>query len=817
MRDESSRSSGFGELLRRHRLTAGLSQEALAQRARMSTEGISALERGYRRTPQRETVALLAGALALDETQREEFQSVAHSTSPRRPNGTPITVGPWSKPPIGNLPLPLSEFIGREREVGELSALVRSQRLVTLTGPGGVGKTQTALHVARVLSANVDGNASFIALASLRDPLLVPAAIASALGVQEMSNRPLVERLIAHLKSKTLLLVLDNCEHVAAAAASVIELLVAGCPHVRILTTSREPLAAAGERRYRLPPMSPDDALALFVDRAEAVDFHFTLSSENAQYVTEICRRLDHIPLAIELAAARVNLLSLPNLAEKLDDRFRILTAGRRTALPRQQTMRATIDWSYELLSDREQRVFGRLSVFAGGCTLDAAMNVCSGNDVAQGDVVELLASLAEKSLVTAESSRFGLLESMAQYAREKLIERGEYEQTALAHATYYLELIESFNAMREHAPKRAHSALSQPEHDNWRIAVTWALREGHQVPLGQRLVGVLGSGWVPLLAAEREGWVQAAHAAADDTTPAEICVHLDLAEAYVEWFQSRFKASLAAAERALAKCHELDDSLVAARARLVAGNALTVLGRPLESEAMLQAALACFCEHGATRSISDALRLLAILRHRSGALSEARALYTESAQTLEGIEGESGGPAHLTMLAELEFQAGDTNEALRIGLEAVAMYRALDDRFFTLQSLCNVAAYAISLQRYDEARTYAREALMLAAEDEISVPAALALQHLAATIVLPSTTPAERSRDALERAARVLGFVNARLETFDFVREYTERGEYDRIEGLLRTEFGNGELERLMTQGGSWTQDRAIAEARSI
>ncbi|HET6275671.1 MAG TPA: helix-turn-helix domain-containing protein [Candidatus Cybelea sp.] len=390
--DERAGTPEFGRLLRHYRLAAGLSQEALAERARMSPNGISALERGYRRTPQRETLALLVRALALGDAQRGEFEAAAAPPRAR-----------WSGTGISNLPLSLTSFVGREVELDDVARLVREHRLVTLTGAGGIGKTQTASHVGTALSGTGEAVVCFVALAPIGDSALVVAAIASTLRIQEVPNRPLFETLTAFLRNKALLLILDNCEHVIMEAATVAGALLAGCPRVRLLATSREPLRIAGEYTYRLPSLSvptpattprlsPAKALSfgaivLFSDRARAVDHRFSLTNRNAPAVAAICRHLDGIPLAIELAAARVNVLPVQAIADKFDNRFSILTGGTRTALPRQQTMRAAIDWSYDLLVAREQRVFERLSAFAGGCTLATADAVCAGDGVAEADV----------------------------------------------------------------------------------------------------------------------------------------------------------------------------------------------------------------------------------------------------------------------------------------------------------------------------------------------------------------------------------------------------------------------------------------------
>ena len=308
---------------------------------------------------------------------------------------------------MSNLPLALTSFVGRETELGEIARLVHDHRLVTLTGAGGIGKTQTALQVGAALSETAGTAVCFVALAPVGDPALVVAAIASTLSVQEVPDHPLLETLMAYLKNKTLLLILDNCEHVITEAAIVAGALLAGCPRCAILATSREPLRTAGEHTYRLPSLSvpaPEraqrlsaaealsyGAIVLFSDRARAVDHRFMLNDENASAIAGICRHLDGIPLAIELAAARVNMLPVHVIAKRFDHRFVILTGGDRTALPRQQTMRAAIDWSYDLLAAREQRMFEQLSVFAGGCTVATANAVCAGEDVAEADVIDLL------------------------------------------------------------------------------------------------------------------------------------------------------------------------------------------------------------------------------------------------------------------------------------------------------------------------------------------------------------------------------------------------------------------------------------------
>jgi non-specific serine/threonine protein kinase len=321
--------------------------------------------------------------------------------------------------PSHNLPLALSSFIGREREVAEVEGLLSRRRLLTLCGPGGCGKTRLALAVARDLVGGYEDGVWLVELAALSDPDLVPRALASALGVRETPDRPLTEVLVEYLGPRKTLLVLDNCEHLVEGCAALAEALLRACPDLKILATSREPLRVAGEASLPVPSLSvPDpgrllpaeelgryEAVRLFVERARAVDADFGLTERNAPAVARLCQELDGMPLAIELAAARTRVLTVEQISQKLKDLLSFLTAGSRTAPPRHQTLRATLSWSYELLDGRERELLGRLSVFAGGWDLEAAEAVGTGESVEAGRVLDLLSQLVDKSLVVVEPS----------------------------------------------------------------------------------------------------------------------------------------------------------------------------------------------------------------------------------------------------------------------------------------------------------------------------------------------------------------------------------------------------------------------------
>lgn len=826
-------SSDFGILLRHYRLAAGLSQEALAERARMSTQGISALERGYRRTPQRETLALLVGALALTDEQRGEFEATA-ARSGLLGRGATVTVGPWADGATANLPIALTSFVGRQIELGEIAALVREHRMVTLTGSGGVGKTQTALHVATALSEALAGSVCFIGLAPIGNPSLVVATVASTLGVQGLLDRSLLETLLAYLKNKRILLILDNCEHVITEAATVAAVLLAGCPSVRILATSREPLRAAGERSYRLPSLntpSPEvsyhlgaaDAagyagMALFTDRARAVDYRFALCDENAPIVAEICRRLDGIPLAIELAAARVNQLPVKVLAEKLDDRFRILTVGERTALPRQQTMRATIDWSYDLLAASEQRVFERLSVFAGGCTLATAAAVCESEETAAADVFDVLSSLADKSLLVIDfdgtEPRYRLLESFREYAREKLVARGEHAIVAQRHARAYLEFAGQLAAARDTANDLAWRERARGELDNWRAATEWALAARKDVALGLGLVGELWVVWVVFAPVEGRRWIDLALDLVDQGTLAKTLARISYASAAVAGTLDEAEREFTSSEKALALYRGLGDRFGIALSQVQLSDALVRLDRFDEAEPILLEAITQLRELGIRRFLGYALRVMSEICVANGDFIAARSHVAEAIAIYKAI-----GAHHIAAmavglnLAHSELVAGNAELAFQHALEALPILRSFNGAEVA-EVLNTMSACRIALADYDEAEAYARESLALSRELHSSAHVARALQRLAMVAAVRSQGAYERRPESYARAARVFGFVDARLAGLGSPRMPVDRQEYERVFALLLGAMSADELAILTNIGAVMSEEQAIDEA---
>jgi non-specific serine/threonine protein kinase len=424
-----------------------------------------------------------------------------------------------------NLPLTRTSFIGRERETLEVKRLLSMTRLLTLTGVGGSGKTRLALKVASDLVGAYPDGAWLVELAALSEGELVPQAVAKALRVREQPGRPLTETLKDALRSRKMLLVMDNCEHLIEAVVSQVDALLDSCPGLRILATSRETLSAAGEVAWVVPSLTvPDsgrasmaeklegyESVRLFLERASQRDPSFVLTPRNGPAVAQVCRRLEGIPLAIELAAARVGVLSVERIAERLDDSLRLLITGGRTALPRHRTLRATLEWSYELLGEPAQRLFGRLSVFAEGLTLEAAEVVGAGDGIEQHEVLDLLSKLVDKSLVVAEVSpgeegavRYRMLETLRQYGQERLEESGEAQRVRGRHAQYYLSLAEGADLQEAEGELNAARPVAwlkrmESEHANLRAALNWSLDEPDgrdTAELGLRLAVALWWFW---------------------------------------------------------------------------------------------------------------------------------------------------------------------------------------------------------------------------------------------------------------------------------------------------------------------------------
>jgi predicted ATPase/DNA-binding SARP family transcriptional activator len=649
----------------------------------------------------------------------------------------------------GNLPRQLSSFVGRERERADIAGLLGRARLVTLTGPGGCGKTRLALECAADALSGMPDGAWFVDLAGLGDPALVAQAATLAVGVPIPASRSAEEALVAHLATREALLVLDNCEHLIDACARLAEEVLRAAPGVRVLATSREPLRCADEIAWRVPSLAESERL--FCERAAAARPGFDAAADDAGVVKEICRRLDGMPLAIELAAARTAALSLHQIAARLGDSLDLLGAGRRTALTRQQTLRATIDWSHDLLTGEERILHRRLAVFAGGFMLEAAEDVCAGGAIARRRVVDLLARLLEKSLVVAEGERFRLLDTVRQYAAERLEAAAERDTVALRHLDWCLALAEEHDPLSA-GPRRSLHVLER-EHDNLRAGLAWALRRDPQAAL--RLATRLWRFWLDRgYFVEGNRWLQAALAAAPERTP--LRVEALLAGAGLSLRLGDPDGLIRHVGDAVNAYQALGDDRATAAA-LYQHAMLAQYVHRADAEALFAQALAM------ARRLDDD-RLLAVATHASatlpwyrGDVAAARALVLESLVLLDAVPDDDTpffdgvtfgmclldvGPQRrprmcweetiflfhrfaraqaiayaLNNLAWVARAEGDLEQARAILDDALARFRRLEDRrgeAFTLAHLGNLAR---SLGDFEAAHSRLEEALAIRTE----------------------------------------------------------------------------------------------------
>lgn len=543
--------TAFGPLLRRLRMAAGLSQEALAERARISTEAVGALERGTRQAPQRQTLALLIEALGVDGSEREGLERAAvRPSSPRRRRSESSLVGVVS---ALRLPTPLTSFVGREDDLAGLIVALSEARLVSLLGPGGVGKSRLALEAARRCGEQFNEGVSLIELAPVASGASVLPAFASTLGIADEGQVDLLDRVVALCGDGRRLLVVDNCEHVLDDVAAVVYPLLASCPNVCVIATSREPLRIDGERIVRLGPLPADAALQLFIDRSKAVAPYVHFHSDALRVAGSICRRVDGIPLAIELAASRTDVFDLTTISKRLNERFKLLTGRSRTMHPHQRTLRTLVDWSYDLLDPEEARVFRRLGIFAGGARFDDAEEVLSFDGVVADSTADLLARLHDKSLIDvdrADPPRFSILQTMLDYARERLDDASERRRLETQYARHYLEVaIAAGPALRSAAQGEAIERLSA-EIDNIRASLVLSHESSELRECGLIALGHLAQYWMRT-GGLTDGLTHIELLTADVREPSIGVAWACVGGAFLEYNRARFSEGRAYAARA--------------------------------------------------------------------------------------------------------------------------------------------------------------------------------------------------------------------------------------------------------------------------
>jgi predicted ATPase/DNA-binding winged helix-turn-helix (wHTH) protein len=715
-----------------------------------------------------------------------------------------------------NLPEALTSFIGRERELVEIKRLLPGKRVLTVAGVGGIGKTRLALQVAAEVMDEYHDGVWLVELGSISDPALVPTSVAQVLGVQERASTPLTDTLCAHLKARQLLLILDNCEHLRDGCATLADAILRRAAEATIIATSREPLHVAGEQTYALqslslPEPSTDaeavgrsEAVKLFVDRVQRQLPDFALTAARAPAVAELCIHLDGIPLALELAAARVRSLSIEQINERLNDRFKLLTGGTRTALPRQQTLRATLDWSYDLLAEDERTVLRRLAILAGGFTLEAASMVASDDAIDEFAVVDLLSQLVERSLVVADANdssvRYRLLETTRAYALEKLAEAEEIDALQRRHAQYFRERFERAPDAWPRMSDADWHATYLPELDNVRVALDWSFALDGDPAIGIALAGTSGPMWVELsLHGEGRQRLEAAVARIGSNTPqldqARLCLWLG-----VLWGSVAPAQAVAAFEQAIDLYRQLGDALGLGFSLVRLGGELAFMGRFEQALPALVEAFPVLERTGVPKALGDYFRWLGSLKIMTGDPASAR-MHLEKALSLYRAAGAERYALHaLGNLADTTWALGDLDAALAGFRETVALLRKLPltTKVALGRSLTNLAGVLTERGELDDALAAAREGLPLLRDADYAWGA---LDHVALRAALAGK---------VANAARLAGFADSTYAAKESPRQPNEARARARLHALLREKVATDELERLLAEGAKMSEDEA-------
>jgi predicted ATPase len=746
-------------------------------------------------------------------TIRDRLSDATRRDSPPRPN---------------NLPAQRTKFIGRDQEIATVKELLlqNEMQLVTLTGPGGIGKTRLALQAAAEAGEHFPGGICFVSLVAVSDPALISSHVVQALGVKEAAGQAAVERLRQYWQDlrASLLLLLDNCEHLLEAAPQVAEWL-ATTRHLKVLATSRAPLHIYGEREFPVPPLAlPDSqatsspqvlrknaAVALFLDRVAAVKPDFELTRENAAPVAAICARLDGLPLAIELAAARIKLLPPAAMATRLGSRLQLLTGGAKDLPERQRTLRATIDWSYGLLNPSEQALFRRVAVFAGGCTLEGAEAVCNPKQDLTVDIFEGVASLVDKSLVqqTADprgEPRFLMLDTIREFGRECLKASGE-EWASKAHAAYYLVLAEEFATQGGGAAGTEWIGLFELEHANFNAALDWLVQTGN-AEWGMRLGAALFQFWETReYLTEARDWLGKILKLEGAQARTSLRARVLFAAGVLAIEQGDYRPASALVEESLDIARELND----ARGVAIALNALAVHARDRgdlsAARSLFEQSLSAWRELGDRLVVARSLSNLATVMKLEGDLSSARPLFAESLSIFRELGDHTGMAWCLNHEGDVARGQGETAAARNLYQESLAIFRQLDDKWGIAGCLADLGSLACDQKDYQASWTLYLESLKLFQELGQKRGIARLLDAFACSAAAQAQP---------ERSLRLAGAAAALRRALGIPLPQTEQSRLDEVLDRARRELSDSAAAAAWMEGWANPLEEAIKEAAS-
>lgn len=778
----------FGELLKFLRRKEGLTQRELSIAVRYSDTQISRLEKNQRVPDSATLTALFLPALHIEDQPEWAARLLELAAKARGENVQRQAVDLRSSGfPPNNLSFQLTSFIGRKADVDLISQKLSQYRLVSLTGVGGIGKTRLAIHCSSKLLSNFEDGIWWVDLVPWLDEVLVPQAIAQILGVRESPTQSLIQSLQHYLREKHMLLVLDNCEHLVGACARLAEALLTQCANLRILATSREALGITGEAVYQVPTLSlpvsqrqkPIDSpmeyegVRLFVERAEARS-GFTLTEQNAMAVLEICRQLDGIPLALELAAARTELLSAEDIAERLNDLFNLLRQGNRTALPRHQTLRATIDWSYDLISPQEQALLRRLAVFAGGWTLEEAEAICTSEDIRMDEILDLLAHLVEKSLVIMlvenGHTRYRMLETIRQYAHEKLKSSNDAEQVQKRHLEFFVEFAEEADPNLNGPEQVAWLDRLEVEHANFRVALSWTV-DRREMESAARLGTALFWFWVFRTHLD-EGW---------------------------QWLEQTIQLS-----RHMAEKKPMSQSVKALFAHVLNRASLLAHYRGNQNLAwsLAEEGLELSRKIKNKKLIIEALLPLGFVLQKQGDYARAGTLLEENLALSRDV-GEKWEVARaLVLLGNLALNQKDYINARLRYEEGLTHSREIGHRLFISIFSNNLGHVALNESNYTVARELYAEAVLLAREVGSK-------RYM--MIPLVGWAGLARSQGQVERATKLSGAIEALAEAISSRFEQEDQVEHERTIAVIRSQLDESTFNRLWDEGRKMTLEQAI------